>query len=325
MNKPKHYLTWGELTAVVFFTAGMSLVFGFLCYLSLNFLSMGEALPSIFWAAVISLFLCTPIIVAICLKKTSRPTKSRIIFEWILLLLFVAVAFVAVFPFSHYFTVSGQKGEIQKKITVNITRAENMFAEYENYANSRLNIYENKLISIVVGKSANPTEYRSYGFVEGVDDNTQIESKVFILQAQLFPTNYTDTINHNGMKEIAATWLTAAKNTVIDWKPIGIVEVINKVGNNLYQWKEQLKEFSSFRAKGEITSDFDYVYSFDDITDRFTKPSNPNFISILCAIGIYMLIVLPYFAIKRHPKFPGIGTLFQNKRETSGGGIITHN
>ena len=190
----------GELTAILLLTGIMSLLFGFFCYLSFNFLSLGETAPSIVLATVVALFLCIPIVVAICLKKTSYPTRGRIIGEWALILIFIIVAVFVILPFSHFFSVSEQKTEIQEKVTANITQAESLFDDYESYANNRLNIYENKLKSIVAAKRVSPTEYSNYGFVSGTDDNTQIENKMFTLNAQLYPSNYEE------MKQVDNDW-----------------------------------------------------------------------------------------------------------------------
>jgi hypothetical protein len=315
MKRLNFPLSSGELTAVILCTIVGSVFFGFFCYLSLNFLSLGNTLPSIVWSAVLALFLCIPVFVAICLKKTSRPTKSRIIWEWALLVLFVVAAVVAALPFSHFFVVSEQKGGIQQTVTANITQAENLFDDYETYANNRLNIYENKLKSITAAISVNPSEYSNYGFVSGTDDKTQVENKMFTLRAQLYPSNY------DNMKQVNTKWLADSKAIVTDWKPIGIVTVINEVESELTLWKDQLKGFSSFRAQGEQASDFEYTLTFSTVTNKITEFDSPTSLSILVAIGLYVFILLPYIPIKRHSKFSGYKTLFCSN--TSGGATPT--
>jgi hypothetical protein len=286
------------------FTVLAAVGFGFFCFLSLNFLSLGKTVPSIIWAAVLALILGGLTLGAKLLKRTSRNFKTCIIWEWVLLVLFVVMAFVAVHPFSHYFAVSEQKSEIQQKVTANITQAEGMFTDYENYANNRLYIYESKLKSIVAGKSVNSTEYNNYGFVAGTDDNTQIENKMFTLQAQLYPSNYKE------IKQTDSAWLAHSKTIVADWKPIGIVTVMNEVERNLTSWKEQLKEFSSFRAQGEIASNFDYTLTFDDATNRMKYLGSLTSLSMLYAVCLYALMLLSYFITKRHTRYPGLKVIF---------------
>ncbi len=286
------------------FTVLAAIGFGFFCFLSLNFLSLGETVPSIIWAAGFAFVLGSLALGAKALKRTSRNFKACIVGEWVLLFLFIVVACVAVFPFSHYFSVSTQKGEIQQKMTANIAQVERMFSDYEKYTNNRLIIYENKLKSIVVGKKVNRSEYRKYGFVAGTDDNTQIENKIFTLRAQLYPSHYEE------MKQVSTDWLASSKATVSTWKPIGIVTVISKIENNFISWREQLKGFSAFRASGEIATDYEYEHSFDDVTDRLTILGSPTLLSILCVGGLYVLMLLSYFISKRHPRYPGLKEVF---------------
>lgn len=286
------------------FTVLATIGFGFFCFLSFNFLTLEETIPSVIGAVVFALLLGGLAFGAKLLKKTSRNFKTRIIWEWVLLFFFVVVAFVAIFPFSHYFAVSEQKNEIQQKITANITQAEGMFTNYENYANNRLNIYKTHLNSVVAAKRVNPSEYRNYGFVDGTDDNTQVENKMFTLKAKLYPSNYED------MKSEDSTWIVSSKGKVADWSPLGVVNVMNNMKSNLTSWKDQLKQFSAFRAQGEIADEFDYPLTFDDVNNKFTELGSPTALSILCAIGLYVLMLLSYFITKRHTRYPGFKVIF---------------
>jgi hypothetical protein len=275
--------------------------FGFFCFLSFNFLSMGKTMPSIGKAAIIALVLGG---LAFCMKlfkKTNGNFKNCIIWEWVLLLMFAACAIVAVFPFSHYFKVLEQKKEIKKEVTTNITQVQGMFDEYEKYADSRESIYKSHLNSVVLAKPTRPGEYRDYGFIDGTPDSQQLENKTFSLHVQLFPTNYDDT---GGVKKVATDWLEMTKHTLeSNWAfTFGIVNVVNNVQVNTTGWKEQLIQFSAFRAKGESTSDFEYPLSFNDVTDKFTKLGSPTSISIAIAIGLYVLMLLIYAVSKRSTK-----------------------
>jgi len=271
-------------------------LFGFFSFLSFNFLSLGETKTSIIRAVVYALFLGISAFVAKLLKRTDRPSKIKVIGEGILLLLFIIAAVIAIFPFSHYFAVSAKKADIQKELTVNIEQATDMFDHYKNYTNKRLNMYRNKLNAIVAAKNVNPREYNNYGFISGTDDNTQIENKMFILKAMLEPSNYEE------MKQIASIWLLEAKNTITDWKPIGIVDVVNKVNSNTTSWKDELKQLSKFRAQGEMATDFDYTLTFNDVTDKIRKSNRLTPLSIILAIILYMLMWLSYIYTKRHSK-----------------------
>jgi len=281
-----------------------TLVFGFFCFLSLNFLFFGETMPSVIWASVLAFILGGLAFCAKLLKKTSTKFKTCIIWEWALLFFFVVAALVFVYPFSHYFAVSEQKADIQSKVTANIMQADGMFVEYEDYANNRLNMYQRRLNSVVAAKKVNPSEYHKYEFEDGIPDNTQVENKMFILKSKLFPSNFEE------MKQVSTDWLTEAKNTVEDWKPIGIVNVMKEVEKQITNWYENLKDLSSYFGQNEITNEFEYTLTFDNLTDKITELGNSTLLSIISAIGIYVLMLLSYFITKRHPRYPGLKMIF---------------
>jgi len=281
-----------------------TLGFGFFCFLSLNFLTLGDTTTSIIWAILISFVLGGLAFGVKLLKRTSRNFKTFIIWEWVLLFLFIVVAFFAIFPFSHYFVVTAQKDSIQKKVVSNITQAEGLFIAYESYANNRLNIYKSRLGSIVSAKKINPQEYNSFGFVDGTDDKTQVENKMFSLKAQLYPSNYSD------MKQIDSTWLSDAKSKVTSWSPTGIVKVVNMLKIEISSWSEQLIYYSSFRAKGETATDFDFPLTFDDVSSIFNQSTNPNPLALIIGIALYLLMFLSYFITKRHSRYPGLKVIF---------------
>jgi len=278
-----------------------ALVFFFFCFLSFNFLSLGETIQSILWAMILALTIGGISFGVKVLKITSRNFKTCIIWEWILLLLFAGSAFFSVIPFSHYFAVLEQKSEIQKKVADNIEEAKGMFTDYENYAKNRENIYKSHLTSVVTSKIVKPSEYRDYGFVDGTNDSIQVENKMFTLHAQLFPSNYE---GKDGLKQVATNWLANAKKTLEStWAfTFGIVEVIKKLQTNVNEWKKDLKNYSLFRAKGESANDFDFPVNLNDVTGKFTKLSSPSTISIAYAIGLYLLMLLSYFVSKRSTK-----------------------
>ncbi|MDI9311745.1 MAG: hypothetical protein QM535_16155 [Limnohabitans sp.] len=281
-----------------------ALIFGFLCFLSINFLTQGDTNTSLIKAVIISLILFVLAFGAKLLKSTSRNFKTCIIIEWFFILLFIMVAYIAMSPFSQYFVVASQKDIIQNKAVSNITQAETLFKTYENYADNRKNLYKSRLNSIIAAKIVNPEEYINFGFVDGTDDKTQVENKLFTLNVQLYPSNYSE------MKRNDLAWLIDAKNKVTNWAPISIVKVVNTLKAEILSWYKQLKSYSTFRAQGETATDFDFPISFDDVSGRFTKNSNPNPLALVIGIGLYLLMLLSYFITNRHTRFPGWKVIF---------------
>ncbi|MBE0574154.1 hypothetical protein IH575_04600 [Candidatus Dojkabacteria bacterium] len=299
-----------------------ALAFGFVCFLGANFLNIGNdevwGMPRttgcIVIAVVCSVLLFATAFGAKLLKRTSRNFKTCFIWEVILLTLFVlfAVFFsTKTTPFPHFFTVTAQKSEINSKLRTSITQAENMFDAYEFYADNRKELYKNKLKSVVAAKRINPMEYEAYGFQNnGISDDKQIETKMFTVHADLFPTNYSDTTANNGTKEVATKWLQNAKNTTSNWKPIGIVGVVNDIEKNSTDWLNTLVTLSQVSEQGEQATDFEYPLSFDDVKTHFTKLDRPAPLSFGLALLAYILMLLSWFVTKRSTRFPGLKFLF---------------
>lgn len=295
-----------------------ALAFGFVCFLGANFLNicndtvwgMSHTIGCVAMAVFCALLLFVTAFGAKLLKRTSRNFKTCLILEGVSLFLFLlfAVFFtMKTSPFTHYFTVTEQKSKINSKLQTSITQAKKMFAEYESYAHKRELLYKHKLTAVVNAKTINHDEYRKYGFdvSSGVSDASQINTKMFTVHADLFPTNYSDIVARNGIKEVATNWLNNAKITTSSWKPIGIVGIVCAVEQNSTDWLNKLVTLSKVSEQGEIsTEDFEYNLSFGDVKTHFTKLNNPNPLTIGLAVLGYILMLLSWFVTKRSTKSP---------------------
>ena len=299
-----------------------AIAFGFVSFLGTNFLNinndevwgMSHTYGCITMAIFIAVLLVGTALGAKILKRTSRNFKTCFVWEIILLVLFLlfAVFFASKSsPFSHYFNVTSHSTDIQSKLQTSITQAENMFASYESYAENRENLYKNKLRSVVAAKNTRPQDYTEYGFERNsVSDASQINTKMFTVHADLFPTNYSDTIANNGIKEVATSWLQDAKKTTSSWKPIGVVNVVNDIEKNSNEWLSTLVNLSKVREQGEQATDFEYTLSFDDVKTHFTRLDIPTALSVGLAILAYLLMLLTWIVTKRSTRFPGCKLLF---------------
>ncbi|MBK8300417.1 MAG: hypothetical protein IPK90_08205 [Chitinophagaceae bacterium] len=221
-----------------------ALAFGFVCFLGKNFSTMGNTSLSITWAVIITVLLAGTAFIAKLLKRTSRNFKTNFILEIAVLLLFTGLmVFFAYLQFPHYFNVSAKKTDIQGKLQISITQAENMFADYEAYVKSRENTFKGSLGA--AANLGNPGDLLKYDFKDKalVPYDKQIAHKISNLQTDLLPSHYSNTVNRNGIKEVATTWLAKARKTTTSWKPIGIVNVVNDVEKNSKDWLNQLIGF----------------------------------------------------------------------------------
>lgn len=290
--------------------------FGFICFLGANFYTLGNINQSIILAVIIAVLLGGTALGAKIMKRTSRNFKSSFVWEIVFLVLFTmfsALFSYTVFP--HYFVVTEQKNEIQNKLIASISQAEDMFKEYEDYAENRENLYRNKLKSVVYNKNVNPKKYNDFGFESNsVSDQKQIDNKMFTVHADLFPSNYLD------MKKADSTWLANSREIVDTWKPIGIVNVLNDVEQNSKNWLAELIKLSAVREMGELdmhTKDFNYQLTFDSAKNHFNTLGESTSVSIGLAVLAYLLMMFSWIVTKRHSKFPGIKYLFTNRNKAS--------
>ena len=295
-----------------------ALAFGFVCFMGANFFyidkdvvwGMPHTMGCIIMAIVCTVLLFLTAYGAKLLKRTSRNFKSAFILEVLMLVLFILIAwfFASIYsPFTHFFTVTAQKEEIKKNLQEGIEQAEKMFAEYETYAETRVNLYRNALNRVVRAENTDPVTFKNFGFLptNEVTDEIQIENKMFTVRADLFPTNYSDTINNNGIKEVATEWLNTAKNSTSGWKPIGIVRVVNEIESNTTNWRDTLVALSEVRQLGEEdgnTDNFKYKISFTDVKKYFTQLKSPQPISTGFALLAYFLMLLSYVLTIRSTK-----------------------
>ena len=299
------------------FTIVSALVFGFFCYLGYNFKFLGDTVKSVIFAVVIAVVLGVLALLPKWMKSTDHNFKTHFILEWVFIILFVLAAVVAIFPFSHFFSVSSKdnKQKIQTSIERDIRQAETLYDNYEEYVNNRMSLFENEIRTAVVNKSSNMSEYSKFGLKSdpNVSDQKQMEHKINVLRNQLYPSNYEET------KKVHNTWLKESGTKVSRWNPIGVVNVIGHVQSEITSWVEELVKYSTYRAKGEIAEDFSFPVAFSNVNEIMSTTCKPTLVSVLSAIGLYVIMLLSYFITRRHTRFPGVKLLFGDKHQRVAG------
>jgi hypothetical protein len=296
-----------------------ALGFGFICFLGTNFYTLGNIPKSILIALIITLLLFSTAFTAKLLKRTSVNFKTRFISEMVLLVVFTMLLLLFTYmPFSHYFTVSAKNTIIVNKIQTSIAQAENMFPKYELEAENRMDLYNSKLKSVIAAKEPNPTEYANYGFKNGISDEIQLNKKMENISATLFPTNYSDSLTQKGIKEVAMNWLLDAKSSTVNWKPIGITNVVVDIESKSNEWLSMLIEISKIKQKNELAEDFTYpqipTYEIKQYFTTIEKVSNT---SLIFAFITWALMMLSWFVTKRHTRFPGFKILFSKSGQSN--------
>lgn len=288
-----------------------AIAFGFVCFLSFNFITLGNTRPSVMIALIIALLMCCFALGAKWFKQTGRNFKSSFIIELILFLLFLITAFLSTDTFTHYFSVSSQKKEIKQELNNTISQAENMYLEYEKYAENRQAAYRSQLHKAVISKYIDPQQYDSFGFQQNtIPDEKQIASKLEAAQLKLFPSNFDE------MKDKSGKWLSESKKVINGWNPIRIVDIVNNVEQNSKEWLDQLVKISQEREPGESANDFTYDFTYDNAKTYFTNYARPTLLSVTLSLVAYALMLLSWLVTKRHTKFPGFYVLFSKGKNT---------
>jgi len=270
-------------------------LFGIICFLSLNFNSLGDTSDSILKAVCIGALLFGLAYGAKLLKRTDRNFKPCFIVEIILLMSLLGVmAYFTYWPFSHYFVVNDRKKDIKDTLSVNIDQAKKMFDDYEKYAKNRESLYKNKLNTAVRNMNTNPGNLTKYGLVRNnVPLNVQIETKTKYLHNDLFPSDYNNT------KTNALDYLTTVKNHSKNWLITNIVGDVNNLQNLSEGWLEKLTKHSLKREYGEEATDFRYSFSFVDVKNEFTERGGVPFSAILVDVVILGLLLFSWIITKR--------------------------
>ncbi len=294
-----------------------ALGYGFICFLSLNFLTLGDVVRSILFAFGIAILLGGLALIAKLLKRSRKKFKLSLIFEWIILVAFVVVAVVSFTIYSHFFTVYNQKDEIQADIAKKIEQEESLFPEYHKYSNRRINSHKSTLQSVVFSKNISKETYiEKYQFKDGISDEVQIKSRIDALQMNLYPSNFS------AIQQADSLWLSKAKRTITGWKPIGVVKVVNEIEKNTLDSFEMLKGFSKYKDTGENAQDFPDSPSyqiesltFDGINHRFENMDEPTSLSYASAILLSIAMLISYMVSKRENKGGGIKRILGIKRD----------
>jgi hypothetical protein len=283
-----------SLADVILLLAAM--IYGVISYLSLNFLFLGDRIKSIFWASLIAVILFGIAYGLRLLKGSIRSLKISLFVEGLFLLMFIGAAFISFFTFSHFFTVLGNKEKIFQILDKSMAKTREMFDTYETYTDNRLNLYENNLSSAVATKFVNTSEYRKFGFVPGISETIQIQNKLDILNKKLKPEEFFQ------IKDKATEWLANA-NLILkdDWAfTFGVIKLLNILQPVTDEWKNQLSNFSNFKAQGEVYDNFEYEIEFNQVKNLLTEPEEGKKLSaIIIAILLYSFMLFSYLIADR--------------------------
>ena len=150
--------SWGHIIAFI------ALIFvSYITFMGITYLTEGN-----FWYAgagvvVVDLILTIFFIIPQMLKGADEKFSKKIVFERILFFATPFFFIAVMIPFAHFWTVFGNRAEVETSFAESIVGVKGMFTSYENYADNRINAFEKRLADSVVSAKAPTKDKKSKG------------------------------------------------------------------------------------------------------------------------------------------------------------------
>lgn len=253
------------------------------------------------------------------MKASGVKMSRKIIWEQIFIFGSPVVFIAGMISMSHFWTVRSQNDEIVETFKNSINSSKQLFTDYEEYSNQRIETYQNNLTQIIVNKSSNPQAFKNAGF-EDSKASIQRDNMVETLRLQLLSQNY------DSLKTVANKWIDDAAQGASTWN-VFLLGNTQEIKAALGNWENQLKSFSAKEMSNEsIIMNVDHFQSsgaknaisgIDSLTSAFTTQEFPSLAAIVFGLIIYFMLLFPYFIQDRHTKnvYRLVGSESNHKRK----------
>lgn len=289
--------SWGHIIAFI-----ALIVLSYTTFVGLTYLSGGN-----FLFASIGTVLTVAVFVAIfigaqSMKASGNRISRRIVWERILIFASPLVFVAGMVAVTHFWTVVDKNQEVTATFRNSIESSKQLFSDYETYSETRLANYEKSLDNIIAARKTNPRLFKQAGF-EASKYEIQKENMIQTLRLQLLSNNY-DTV-----KNAAIQWIDASKEgaNTLNVFLIGNTREIQKA---VEKWEKQLTQFSEKRISNEeLVAPVENFYSdganaailgIHQVNGIFKQREIPTVAAIIFGIGIYLMLLMPYFIQQRH-------------------------
>ena len=253
------------------------------------------------------------------LKGTDEKFDRSIIIERILVCL-CPIAFIwAMLPYNHFWTVFSEREQIESKFNTSIEKSRQMFVDYDQYSNDRIQKYESTLDNIVRNKAHNSITYRKAGFV-GSNDDIVKANYIETLKLQLLSEN-TDSL-----RQSALAWIDEANQGASVWNAF-LVGNVENISEAIKGWNEKLSDVSKPVLSNENLSGSE-ILPFDENKESYKAAANEllelskiytetkgfSVNTLWSGIILFLMILFPYFLQKRNEKAKGYYTLIPSMK-----------
>ena len=298
MNE-KLQFSWGHIIAFLALIA-----VSYISFVGFTYLTNGNFTFALIGMGITDIVFIIFFIGAQQMKASGVKMRRKIIWERIFIFGSPVVFIAGMISMSHFWTVRNQNDEIVETFKKSINSSKQLFTDYEEYSNQRIETYQNNLTQIIVNKSSNPQTFKNAGF-EDYKASIQRDNMVETLRLQLLSQNY------DSLKTVANKWIDDAAQGASTWN-VFLLGNTREIKDALCNWENQLKSFSAKEMSNEsITGTVDRFQSngaknaiagIESLTTSFTTRKMPTFAAIIFGIVIYLMLLFPYFLQERHTK-----------------------
>lgn len=294
MNE-KLQFSWGHIIAFL-----ALIVVSYISFVGYTYLTNGNFTFALIGMGITDFVFILFFIGAQQMKASGERMKRKIIWERIFIFGSPIIFIVGMIPMSHFWTVKSQNDAIVETFTNAINSSRQLFSDYEEYSNRRIDSYKNNLTQIIVNKNS----LRKAGF-EYSKASIQRDNMVETLRLQLLSQNY------DSLKTVANKWIDDAAQGASTWN-VFLLGNTREIKEALVNWENQLKSFSAKEMSNEsITGTVDTFQSegannaiagIDSLTSSFITQQFPTLSAIFFGLIIYFMLLFPYFLQDRHTK-----------------------
>lgn len=312
--------SWGHIIAF------LALIFiSYITFVGEVYQTDGDFTKAAVTMAVVDIVMVVVFIGSQMAKATAHKFSKIIWLERIGICTSPIIFVVCMLPYFHFWTVHSHNEEIVMNFTNAIKASNQMFADYDDYANKRIGNYQNMLERVISNRSIHPEKFVACGFSEG-KEQIQKENMVKTLRLQLLSNNY------DSLKVSANNWIASSSEGASTWN-VFLLGNTKEIKSAIKDWNHLLCEFSEKKLSNEeFLGNEPITFSessrslekvekgLNDLTDFFIQKSFPNLLAIVTAVLLYLAMLFPYILQDRHTKstyrFWGMEKVYSNKNSS---------
>lgn len=295
------------------------LLYSYIVFMGIVYWKDGNVIMGLGLTAILVLV----VLVSIWFMCKARATRfqgigmtGQVVFGGVIL---VALALSSM-PFAHFVNLVSNQKQINEAFTQSHKYAVEINKSYADYVENRKQQTRDFLTTVEAGKGVNnPEEFNRIFGLPGGTNEQKIDRMIVSLNNALLPASLKE-YNEDNEKELAA----GAKMSV--WN-IAMPTYVNRMDKTV---KESVNTYSNLSKKARgYKGDTEYApFTYSAFEEKngelkalLNEMSSPSIISILVALAIFAIMLLPYYLVEKDA-----ATLVTKRpsrtAEGSGGGVI---